>query len=44
LACDLKGVHIEKDVIKDSYYDERNIKHWITRGQKINVIIVFNEI
>ena len=44
LACDLKGVHIEKKVIKDSYYDERNIKQWRTRGQKINVIIVFKEI
>ena len=44
LACDLKGVRIEKEVIKDSYYDERNIKQWRTRGQKINVIIVFNEI
>lgn len=43
-ACDLKGVRIEKEVIKDSYYDERNIKQWRTRGQKINVIIVFNEI
>lgn len=44
LACDLKGVRIEKEVIKDSYYDERNIKQWRTRGQKINIIIVFNEI
>ena len=44
LACDLKGVHIEKKVIKDSYYDERNIKQWRTRGQKINVIIIFKEI
>ena len=44
LACDLKGVRIEKKVIKDSYYDEKNIKQWRTRGQKINVIIVFNEI
>lgn len=44
LACDLKGVYIEKEVIKDSYYDNRNIKQWITRGQKINVIIVFSEI
>lgn len=44
LACDLKGVCIEKEVIKDSYYDNRNIKQWITRGQKINVIIVFSEI
>ena len=44
LACDLKGVRIEKKVIKDSYYDERNIKQWRTRGQKINVIIIFKEI
>ena len=44
LACNLKGVRIEKEVIKDSYYDNRNIKQWITRGQKINVIIVFSEI
>ena len=43
-ACDLKGVRIEKDVIKDSYYDERNIKQWRTRGQKINVIVIFAEI
>lgn len=44
LACNLKGVRIEKEVIKDSYYDNRNIKQWITRGQKINVIIIFSEI
>ena len=44
LACDLKGVRIEKKIIKDSYYDERNIKQWRTRGQKINVIIIFKEI
>ena len=44
LACNLKGLRIEKEVIKDSYYDNRNIKQWITRGQKINVIIVFSEI
>ena len=43
-ACDLKGVRIEKDVIKYSYYDERNIKQWRTRGQKINVIVIFAEI
>ena len=44
LACNLKGLHIEKEIIKDSFYDNRNIKQWRTRGQKINVIIVFNEI
>ena len=44
LACNLKGLRIEKEVIKDSYYDNRNLKQWITRGQKINVIIVFSEI
>ena len=44
LACDLKGVRIEKKVIKDSYYDEKNIKQWRTRGQKIVVIILFDEI
>lgn len=43
-ACDLKGVRIEKEVIKYSYYDERNMKQWRTRGQKINVIIIFAEI
>ena len=44
LACNLKGLRIEKEIIKDSFYDNRNIKQWRTRGQKINVIIVFNEI
>ena len=44
LACNLKGLHIEKETIKDSFYDNRNIKQWITRGQKINVIIIFAEI
>ena len=44
LACNLKGLRIEKETIKDSYYDDRNIKQWRTRGQKINVIIIFNEI
>ena len=44
LACDLKGVRIEKEVIKDSYYDNRNIKQWRTRGQIFNVIIIFAEI
>ena len=44
LACNLKGLRIEKETIKDSFYDNRNIKQWRTRGQKINVIIVFNEI
>ena len=44
LACNLKGLRIEKEIIKDSFYDNRNIKQWRTRGQKINVIIIFNEI
>ena len=44
LACNLKGLRIEKEIIKDSFYDNRNIKQWRTRGQKINVIIVFKEI
>ena len=44
LACDLKGVRIEKEVIKDSYYDNRNIKQWRTRGQIFNAIIIFAEI
>lgn len=44
LACDLKGVRIEKEVIKDSYYDNRNIKQWRTKGQIFNVIIIFAEI
>ena len=44
LACNLKGLRIEKETIKDSFYDNRNIKQWITRGQKINVIIIFAEI
>ena len=44
LACNLKGLRIEKEIIKDSFYDNRNIKQWRTRGQKINVIIVFSEI
>ena len=44
LACDLNGVHIQKQIIKDSYYDDRNIKQWRTRGQKIVVIILFDEI
>lgn len=44
LACNLKGVRIEKEVIKDSYYDNRNIKQWRTRGQIFNVIIIFAEI
>ena len=44
LACNLKGLRIEKEIIKDSFYDNRNIKQWRTRGQKINVIIIFKEI
>lgn len=44
LACDLKGIRIQKQIIKDSYYDDRNIKQWRTRGQKIAVIVLFDEI
>ena len=44
LACNLKGVRIEKEVIKDSYYDNSNIKQWRTKGQIFNVIIIFAEI
>ena len=44
LACNLKGLHIEKEIIKDSFYDAKNIKQWRTRGQKIHIIILFSEI
>ena len=44
LACNLKGIHIQKEVIKDSYYDDGNIKQWITRGQKLSIIVIYAEI
>lgn len=44
LSCNLKGLHIQKEIVRDSYYDDKNIKLWRTRGQRISIFIVFNEL
>ena len=41
LSCDLKGLQIEKNIIKDKYEDEQGNICWRTRGQEISIFIGF---
>lgn len=41
LSCDLKGLQIEKRIIKDKYEDEQGNICWRTRGQEISIFIGF---
>lgn len=44
LACDLKGLHIEKNIIKDKWEDEKGNIHWRTKGQEISIFINFDDL
>ena len=41
LACDLKGLHTDKAIIKEKYQDEKGNTYWRTRGQDIFIHINF---
>ena len=41
MACDLKGLNIDKTIIKDKYEDEQGNICWRTRGQEIPIFIGF---
>ena len=41
LACDLKGISIEKEIIKDKYIDDNGNVQWRTKGQQFSVYINF---
>ena len=41
MACDLKGLHIDKTIVKDKYEDEQGNICWRTRGQDISIMISF---
>ena len=44
LACDLKGLHIEKNIIKDKWEDEKGNIYWRTKGQEISIFINFDDL
>lgn len=44
LDCDLKGLHIEKNIIKDKWEDEKGNIHWRTKGQEISIFINFDDL
>ena len=44
LACDLKGLHIEKNIIKDKWEDEKGNTYWRTKGQEISIFINFDDL
>ena len=41
MACDLKGLCIDKTIIKDRYEDEQGNIYWRTIGQDISIMISF---
>ena len=44
LSCDLKGLLIEKQIIREKYTDDDNNVCWKTKGQDISVFVKFEEI
>lgn len=41
MSCNLKGLRIEKEIIKDKFIDDTGEIHWRTKGQEITIFVMF---